>query len=132
MTSITTKASASHQAAEARSRELEAGLQREPGRFRVLTGDRPTGPLHLGHYFGTLANRVRLQNVGVDVLVLVADYQTIIDRDSPESLARDVGGLVADYLAVGVDPANATIFAHSQVPALNQLMLPLLSLVSVA
>jgi tryptophanyl-tRNA synthetase len=105
---------------------------RDPGAQRVLTGDRPTGPLHLGHYFGTLDNRVRLQNLGVDVLVLVADYQTIIDRDSPESLPRDVEELVADYLAVGIDPEQATIFAHSQVPALNQLMLPLLSLVSVA
>ena len=53
---------------------------------RVLTGDRPTGPLHLGHYFGTLANRVRLQDLGVDLMVVVADYQTIIDRDSPASL----------------------------------------------
>jgi len=111
---------------------LEAALMRRPGQPRALTGDRPTGPLHLGHYFGTLANRVRLQDLGVDVLVLVADYQTIIDRDSPESLPRDVEELVADYLAVGVDPGKATIFAHSQVPALNQLMLPLLSLVSVA
>jgi tryptophanyl-tRNA synthetase len=111
---------------------LEAALIRDPGAHRVLTGDRPTGPLHLGHYFGTLVNRVRLQNLGVDVIVLVADYQTIIDRDSPTSLPRDVEALLADYLAVGVDPAKATIFAHSQVPALNQLMLPLLSLVSVA
>jgi len=117
---------------DAGTSELEAALIRRPGEHRVLTGDRPTGPLHLGHYFGTLANRVRLQNLGVDVLVLVADYQTIIDRDSPESLPRDVEELVADYLAVGIDPARATIFAHSQVPALNQLMLPLLSLVSVA
>jgi tryptophanyl-tRNA synthetase len=111
---------------------LEAALIERPGRHRALTGDRPTGPLHLGHHFGTLANRVRLQDLGVDVLVLVADYQTIIDRDSPESLPRDVEELVADYLAVGIDPARTTIFAHSQVPSLNQLMLPLLSLVSVA
>ena len=110
--------------ADARTSELEAAMTRRPDDHRVLTGDRPTGPLHLGHYFGTLANRVRLQNLGVDVLVLVADYQTIIDRDSPASLPRDVEALVADYLAVGVDPARATIFAHSQVPALNQLMLP--------
>jgi tryptophanyl-tRNA synthetase len=118
--------------ASAGTSELEAALIRRPGQHRVLTGDRPTGPLHLGHYFGTLANRVRLQNLGVDVLVLVADYQTIIDRDSPASLPRDVEALVADYLAVGVDPGKATIFAHSQVPALNQLMVPLLSLVTVA
>jgi tryptophanyl-tRNA synthetase len=99
---------------------------------RVLTGDRPTGPLHLGHYFGTLENRVRLQDQGVELLVLVADYQTIIDRDSPASLPSDVEALLADYLAVGIDPGRATIFAHSQVEELNQLVLPFLSLVSVA
>ena len=115
-----------------RSARLEAQLRRAPGAHRVLTGDRPTGPLHLGHYFGTLENRVRLQDLGVDLMVLVADYQTIIDRDSPASLRSDVEGLVADYLAVGIDPGRATIFAHSQVEALNQLLLPFLSLISVA
>jgi tryptophanyl-tRNA synthetase len=97
---------------------------------RVLTGDRPTGRLHLGHLFGTLLNRVRLQDEGVELLVLVADYQTITDRTSPESLPGDVEELVADYLAVGIDPTRATIFAHSRVPALNQLLLPFLSLVT--
>jgi tryptophanyl-tRNA synthetase len=97
---------------------------------RVLTGDRPTGRLHLGHLFGSLLNRVRLQDDGLDLLVLVADYQTITDRDSPASLPEDVDELVADYLAVGIDPARATIFAHSQVPELNQLLLPFLSLVT--
>ncbi len=97
---------------------------------RVLTGDRPTGQLHLGHLFGTLLNRVRLQNEGVELMVVVADYQTITDRDSPASLPKDVEELLADYLAVGIDPDRATIFAHSQVPALNQLMLPFLSLVT--
>ncbi len=97
---------------------------------RVLTGDRPTGSLHLGHLFGTLLNRVRLQNDGADLLVLIADYQTITDRDSPASLPHDVDELIADYLAVGIDPTRSTIFAHSQVPALNQLMLPFLSLVT--
>ena len=97
---------------------------------RVLTGDRPTGRLHLGHLFGTLQNRVRLQDEGVELIVLVADYQTITDRDSPASLPEDVEELVADYLAVGIDPARATIFAHSLVPELNQLLLPFLSLVT--
>jgi len=97
---------------------------------RVLTGDRPTGQLHLGHLFGTLLNRVRLQAEGVDLMVLVADYQTITDRDSPASLPEDVDELVADYLAVGIDPTRATIFAHSLVPELNQLLLPFLSLVT--
>jgi tryptophanyl-tRNA synthetase len=118
--------------ARARSARLEARLRRDPGAERILTGDRPTGPLHLGHYFGTLENRVRLQDHGVELLVLVADYQTITDRDGPESLPDDVNALLADYLAVGIDPARATIFAHSQVEALNQLLLPFLSLVSVA
>jgi tryptophanyl-tRNA synthetase len=97
---------------------------------RVLTGDRPTGQLHLGHLFGSLLNRVGLQAQGVELFVLVADYQTITDRDSPASLPEDVEELVADYLAVGIDPARATIFAHSLVPELNQLLLPFLSLVT--
>lgn len=118
--------------AEARSASLETALQKDADSHRVLTGDRPTGPLHLGHYFGTLQNRVRLQNLGVQLFVLVADYQTITDRDSPESLPDDVDALVLDYLSVGIDPERATIFAHSQVHALNQLLLPFLSLVSVA
>jgi tryptophanyl-tRNA synthetase len=99
--------------------------------IRVLTGDRPTGPLHLGHYFGTLQNRVLLQDDGADVLVLVADYQVLTDRDTAERLDEYVTGLVLDYLAIGIDPRRSTIFAHSAVPALNQLLLPFLSLVSV-
>ncbi|MBI1758678.1 MAG: tryptophan--tRNA ligase [Actinobacteria bacterium] len=118
--------------AEARSARLEEELRTSPAAHRMLTGDRPTGPLHLGHYFGTLRNRVRLQNLGVQMFVLVADYQTITDRDSPQSLPEDVDALLADYLAVGIDPAHTTVFAHSQVAALNQLLLPFLSLVSVA
>ncbi|MEU5434163.1 tryptophan--tRNA ligase [Streptomyces sp. NPDC020719] len=101
-------------------------------RTRLLTGDRPTGPFHLGHYFGTLQNRVRLQNEGTEVLLVVADYQVITDRDLAENLLTHTEGLVLDYLAAGIDPARATIFNHSAVPALNQLLLPFLSLVSVA
>jgi tryptophanyl-tRNA synthetase len=118
--------------AQSRSSALETELETHPELFRVLTGDRPTGPLHIGHLFGTLLNRVRMQEFGVDVFVLIADYQTITDRDLPQELRADVLGLVADYLAVGIDPDRATIFAHSQVEALNQLMIPFLSLVSVA
>ncbi len=97
---------------------------------RVLTGDRPTGQLHLGHLLGTLENRVRLQDQGVELFVVIADYQTITDRDSPASLSTDVEELVADYLAVGIDPDRATIFAHSLLPELNQLLVPFLSLVT--
>jgi len=119
-------------ASQRRSEELEAAIERDPGAFRVLSGDRPTGALHVGHYFGSLENRVRLQDAGVELLVLIADYQAITDRVAPADLPGIVLDMVADYLAVGVDPGRATIFAHSQVEPLNQLLLPFLSLVSVA
>jgi tryptophanyl-tRNA synthetase len=119
-------------ASQRRSDELEASIARDPGAFRVLSGDRPTGALHVGHYFGSVANRVRLQEAGVELLVVIADYQAITDRVASGDLPGFVIGLVADYLAIGVDPVRATIFAHSQVGPLNQLLLPFLSLVSVA
>jgi tryptophanyl-tRNA synthetase len=96
---------------------------------RILTGDRPTGALHLGHYFGTLANRVRLQRDGHEIFVVIADYQVIADRDHPGELRTTVTELVLDYLACGLDPEATVIFPHSAVPALNQLLLPFLSLV---
>jgi tryptophanyl-tRNA synthetase len=99
---------------------------------RILTGDRPTGALHLGHYFGTLANRVRLQRDGHEVFVVIADYQVIADRDHPGDLDATVVELVLDYLGCGLDPDRTVIFTHSGVPSLNQLLLPFLSLVSVA
>lgn len=114
----------------ARSRAIEAEIDANPAKFRMLTGDRPTGNLHLGHYFGTLANRVALQDRGVQTWVLVADYQVITDRDAVGEIEDRVLSLVADYLAIGLDPARTTIFTHSAVPALNQLMLPFLSLVT--
>ncbi|MGW8568102.1 tryptophan--tRNA ligase [Isoptericola sp. NPDC055881] len=118
--------------AQARSAEIEAEIARDPGRFRVLTGDRPTGALHLGHLLATLDNRVRLQDAGVEVVLVVADYQVITDRDDAGDLPAVVREVVLDYLAAGIDPARSTVFTHSAVPALNQLLLPFLSLVSVA
>jgi len=117
--------------ARRRSAELEELIDRDASRFRILTGDRPTGQLHLGHYFGTLRNRVTLQDLGAEVFVLIADYQVLTDRDNAEHLDEYVTGLVLDYLAIGLDPARTVVFAHSAVPALNQLLLPFLSLVSV-
>ncbi|MBW5252557.1 tryptophan--tRNA ligase [Streptomyces sp. P01-B04] len=111
---------------------LDERIHRDPAAFRVLTGDRPTGALHLGHYFGTLHNRVRLQGLGMEVFVLVADYQVLTDRDVAERLTPIMEGLLLDYLAVGIDPERSVIFNHSAVPALNQLLLPFLSLISVA
>ena len=117
--------------AQRRSAELEELIDRDAATFRILTGDRPTGRLHLGHYFGTLRNRVRLQDLGAEVFVLIADYQVLTDRDTAEHLDEYVTGLLLDYLAIGLDPARTVMFAHSAVPALNQLLLPFLSLVSV-
>ena len=111
--------------------QLAAHLVGDARQIRVLTGDRPTGPLHLGHYLGSLRNRVRLQDAGAELFVLVADYQVITDRDASARIVDFAFGLVADYLAVGLDPARSTVFAHSAVPALNQLLLPLMSLISV-
>ncbi|MFI9271133.1 tryptophan--tRNA ligase [Kitasatospora sp. NPDC052896] len=99
---------------------------------RVLTGDRPTGPLHLGHYFGSLLNRLRLQSEGAELFIVIPDYQVLTDRDTADQLPFFVEELVVDYLALGLDPERTVIFRHSAVPALNQLLLPFLSLVSVA
>lgn len=114
-----------------RSRQIEADIASNPGRYRILTGDRPTGKLHIGHYFGSLSNRVRLQNLGVETMLVVADYQVIYDRDGVGSLQENVLNGMADYLACGIDPERSTIFTHSSVTALNQLLLPFLSLVTV-
>ncbi len=116
----------------ARSHELAASIEREPTRHRMLTGDRPTGDLHIGHYLSSLRNRVVLQERGVDSFVLIADYQVITDRDSPGAIRESTLSLLTDYLAAGLDPDRSTIFAHSAVPQLNQLMLPFLSLVTQA
>lgn len=117
-----------------RSRRLEIDLPINPGRHRMLTGDRPTGRLHIGHLFGSVQNRVRLQNLGIDVFVVIADYQVLTDRDSAASISENVRELALDYLACGLDPekGKTTIFAHSHVPELNQLLLPFLTLVTMA
>lgn len=115
---------------QARSEEIAAQIGEHPEYFRMLTGARPTGHLHLGHYFGTMQSWKHLQDANVDTWILVADYQVITDRDGVGPLRERVLSLVADALAVGVDPERSTIFTHSAVPALNQLMLPFLSLVT--
>ena len=122
----------SYEAAARRSDEIRADLAENPGKYTMLTGDRPTGRLHLGHYFGTLKGRVELQDMGVNTSVLIADYQVITDRDTTEHIQDNVYNMVMDYLACGIDPDKTMIYAHSAVPAANQLMLPFLSLVSEA
>jgi tryptophanyl-tRNA synthetase len=100
-------------------------------RQRVLTGDRPTGPLHLGHYVGTLANRVRLQREH-DLFVLVADYHLLTTRlDRRHEVEQAIRDAVLGNLAVGLDPERATIYLQSQVPEVAELFLYLTMLVSV-
>ena len=115
---------------QARSDKVETDLAVHPEKWRILTGDRPTGSLHIGHYFGSLANRVRLQDKGIESFLVIADYQVIYDRDGVGELQANVMSNIADYLAIGVDPVRTTIFTHSALPALNQLLLPFLSLVT--
>jgi tryptophanyl-tRNA synthetase len=117
----------------ARSAEIEEAI-REAGAsgHRVLTGDRPTGPLHIGHYFGTLQNRVRLQSLGAEMFLVIADFQVLTDRDSADSIPEFVEELAIDYLSAGIDPERATVFTHSAISSLNQLLLPFLSLMTTA
>ena len=122
----------SYEAACRRSDKVHADLLANPQNYTMLTGDRPTGRLHLGHYFGTLVDRVRLQELGVPTHIVIADYQVITDRDTTGQIADNVFNMVVDYLACGIDPARTMVFTHSAVPELNQLMLPFLSLVTEA
>jgi tryptophanyl-tRNA synthetase len=122
----------SFRAAVERSAATEARIGTHPHEFRMLTGDRPTGALHIGHYFGSIANRLKLQESGADVWQIIADYQVITDREIAGDIRGSVHELVLDSLAAGIDPDRTTMFTHSAVPALNQLLLPFLSLVSVA
>ena len=114
-----------------RSAAMRADFVKNPSRYRLLTGDRPTGSLHIGHYFGSLKSRLELQRLGIDTFIVIADYQVLTDRDTVGAIADNVHQLVLDYLAVGLDPNSGRthIFCHSHVPALNQLLLPFLTLV---
>ena len=122
----------SFEASRKRSDEIRADFPIHPEKYTMLTGDRPTGRLHMGHYFGTIRERVALQDMGITTRIIIADYQVITDRDTTEHIQDNVYNMVVDYLACGIDPEKTIIFTHSAVPALNQLMLPFLSLVTEA
>ncbi len=99
---------------------------------RILTGDRPTGPLHLGHYVGSLQNRVRLQHE-YDTFVLIADVQALTDNfEHPERLEANIMQVALDYLAVGIDPEKTKIVVQSMVPELTELTTYFMNLVTVA
>lgn len=100
----------------------------------ILTGDRPTGKLHLGHYVGSLKRRVELQNSGnYESYIMIADQQALTDnaRD-PEKIRKSLIEVALDYLAVGIDPNKSTIFVQSQIPELNELTMHYLNLVTVS
>jgi tryptophanyl-tRNA synthetase len=107
-----------------RSKKLEEDLISQPENYRVLTGDRPTGSLHIGHLFGSLQNRVRLHKLGVHTFIVIADYQVLTDRDTFDKISDNVKQLTLDYMAAGINPTDGKtfIFPHSHVPELNQLI----------
>lgn len=95
----------------------------------ILTGDRPTGRLHVGHYVGSLKERVRLQNTGEydDIFIMIADAQALTDNaDNPEKVRQNILQVALDYLACGLDPNKVHIFIQSMVPQLDraELLLP--------
>ena len=101
----------------------------------ILTGDRPTGKLHLGHYIGSLQRRVQLQNEGNydKMFVFMADVQALTDNaDNPEKIRQNIIEVALDYLAAGLDPEKCTIFIHSQIPELSELTTYLMNLVTVS
>ncbi|HEN5870637.1 TPA: tryptophan--tRNA ligase, partial [Streptococcus agalactiae] len=100
----------------------------------ILTGDRPTGKLHIGHYVGSLKNRVLLQNEGSYTLfVFLADQQALTDHaKDPQTIVESIGNVALDYLAVGLDPNKSTLFIQSQIPELAELSMYYMNLVSLA
>lgn len=98
----------------------------------ILTGDRPTGPLHLGHYVGSLFNRVKLQDT-CQQFVIIADVQALTDNfENPQKVHDSVLEVAYDYLAVGIDPQKTTIFIQSMIPAIPELTMYYMNLVTVA
>ena len=101
----------------------------------ILTGDRPTGRLHVGHYVGSLKERVRLQNSGLydEVYIMIADAQALTDNaEHPEKVRQNIIQVALDYLACGIDPEKATIFIQSMIPELTELTFYYMNLVTVS
>lgn len=101
----------------------------------ILTGDRPTGRLHLGHYVGSLKRRVELQNSGEfeKILIMIADAQALTDNfDNPEKIRQNIIEVALDYLSVGLDPAKSTLFVQSQISELCELTFFYMNLVTLA
>ena len=101
---------------------------------RILTGDRPTGKLHIGHYFGSLKTRVEMQNSGhYDPYILIADVQALTDNfNNPEKVRKNVREVMLDYLSVGIDPEKTTIYIQSMIPEVAELTVFYSNLVTIA
>ncbi|MCI8637311.1 MAG: tryptophan--tRNA ligase [Clostridia bacterium] len=101
---------------------------------RILTGDRPTGKLHIGHYFGSLKKRVELQESGeYDPYILIADVQALTDNfNNPEKVRKNVREVAIDYLSVGIDPSKTTIYIQSMIPEVAELTVFYSNLVTIA
>ena len=101
---------------------------------RILTGDRPTGRLHIGHYFGSLKKRVEMQNSGeYDMYILIADVQALTDNfNNPEKVRKNVRELAMDYLSCGIDPEKTTIYIQSMIPEVAELTVFYSNLVTIA
>ena len=131
MTDSEVKPEGTFEAAVERSRKIEADIPVHPEKYRLLTGDRPTGRLHIGHYFGSLQNRVRFARMGVATFIVIADYQVLTDHEVFSEISQNTRELVTDYIAAGLQPSdNVVIFPHSYIPEANQLLLPFLTLVT--
>ncbi len=101
----------------------------------ILTGDRPTGRLHVGHYVGSLKRRVELQNSGEfdDIYIMIADAQALTDNaDNPEKIRQNIIEVALDYLSCGLDPEKSTLFIQSQIPELTELTFYYMNLVTVS
>ena len=101
---------------------------------RIVTGDRPTGRLHIGHYFGSLKKRVEMQNSGeYDPYILIADVQALTDNfNNPDKIRKNVREVVMDYLSVGIDPKKSTIYIQSMIPEVAELTVFYSNLVTIA
>ena len=101
---------------------------------RILTGDRPTGRLHIGHYFGSLKKRVEMQESGeYDPYILIADVQALTDNfNNPEKVRKNVREVAIDYLSVGIDPKKTTIYIQSMIPEVAELTVFYSNLVTIA
>ena len=101
----------------------------------ILTGDRPTGKLHVGHYVGSLRRRVELQNSGEfdKIFIMIADAQALTDNaDNPQKIRDNIIEVALDYMACGLDPAKSTLFIQSQIPELCELSFYYMNLVTVS